>query len=187
MAGEVSGLGRGVRWSLAAAALGALAVGCKPKAESAAPSARQGLVFCAHQSQTVRGTGPYVVDCGETPKKDCLLTVTRCGGRVVGLLPPNALLVETSVFALAKMSTNGCFAAVRELLPQDKVAAGFVAGEATVTALTQTDRDALAAFVREKGAAILGGAGGRTAFRAKLTAELVKELAAKGEVRRIAP
>ena len=160
--------------------------GCKPKTRSSVASS--GLKFCAHQSQTKRGTALYVVTCGETNKIAGLKTIADCGARVVGSVSPDELLVETAVYALAKIYTNRCFSSVREWTPREKIAAGFAEGEATVTALTATDRERLVEFLKAKGVTPLDDSScGRMELRAKLTAALVKELAAKGEVRRIAP
>lgn len=177
---------RGLSFLVFCVALTAVLAGCKPKVQPAV--ARSGLRFCEHQTQTKRGTAPYVVTCGKMPKVDCLKIVAGSGARVVGSVSDRELLIETDVHALAKIYTNDCFAAVRECLPADKVAQGFAAGEATVTALSVADKERMVTFLEEKGVPAMDDLeGGRTVFRAKLTAALVKALAAKGEVRRIAP
>jgi len=179
-----------MRSLLATFCLGALALaGCEPEQAASRPAAGQGSGFCALQSPTARGTALYVVECGaSSSKKDGLLAASACGGRVIGSVSTNGLLVETSAHALARIRTNACFAAVRELEPRQKVAVGFVSGEATVQTLTSADRMRIAAFLEQRGVeALPDPEGGRNALRAKLTPRLVSELASRGEVRRIHP
>jgi len=166
----------------------AFLTGCGQREVAASHAKGTKSGFCSLQSRTARGTALYVVECGESSKKDCLLAASACGGRVVGSASTNALLVETSLLALSRMRTNSCFAAVHELEPRQKVAEGFVSGEATVQTLTSADRDRILAYLAQQG---VKGAedheGGRHALRACLTPELVSKLASRGEVRRIAP
>lgn len=175
---------------LAAVGVGAAVLsGCGPEQAASRLVAGQESGFCALQRKTARGTGLYVVECSaSSSKKDCLLAACACGGRVVGSASTNGLLVETSAHALARIRTNACFVAVRELEPRQKVAEGFSSGEATVQTLTSADRTRIVTFLEQRGVEVLPDPeGGRYAIRAKLTPQLVSELAARGEVRRIQP
>ena len=149
-----------------------------------------------NQSPTVRGTLPYVVVCAERADKMQRLAIEATGARVVGFFPPNAFQVEAGKDVLGKLSADSRFAAAVEFLPGDKVderlsavlRAGADAVEVAVLSLVPEDRDGLREYVTSRGGELLKGClSGPDSFRARIPAELVGELAKRGEVRWMEP
>ena len=145
-----------------------------------------------NQSPTVRGTLPYVVACAAQADKPLRLAIEAAGARVIGVLPPDAFLVEATAGSLRKLSADSRFAAATEFLPGDKIdgrlsdalRGGADPVEAAVVALAPEDRDVLRTYVTSCGGEILKGClNGADSFRARLPAALVEELAKRGEVR----
>lgn len=142
------------------------------------------LSLCAKQTATARGTAPFVVACAAGKKIECMTAVKTFGGRVIGPWRADALLVELNAVALARVKADGRFTAATELDPSEKVQAGFAGGEATVVALTEADVTRMTAFVEDNGGEILrAGPCSRTAFRARVPAELLVQLVKRGEIR----
>ena len=142
------------------------------------------LSLCTKQTATARGTAPFVVACAAGKKIECMTAVKTFGGRVIGPWRADALLVELNAVALARVKADGRFTAATELDPSEKVQTGFAGGEATVVALTEADVTRMTAFVEDNGGEILrAGPCSRTAFRARVPAELLVQLVKRGEIR----
>ena len=139
--------------------------------------------FGEHQSPSDRGTAPYVVALADgISKVDALLAIRACGARAICPRGSNAFLVETSVFALGKISQDARFASAAELLPQDKVPEGVAEGRVLVLPLAEADREGLLDFARREGMPV-DEAGEHGAFAVAVTADQLKSLIGRGDVR----
>ena len=140
--------------------------------------------FAQYQTPSARGTLPYLVICADSVSKAARKQVAACGARVVGIVPPRALLVETDEPSLAKMASAKDFAGACELMPADKVSADLASadGEVDVTLvpLAEADVSAVSNAVLAVGGRILATPAGRV--RAHLPPGQVGTLAARGDV-----
>ena len=140
--------------------------------------------FAQHQTPSARGTLSCLVVCAEPVSKAAREQAVACGARVLGVVPPRALVVETDEASLARIATNAVFAGAHELTPSDKVSADLASadGEVDVTLvpLASADVDAVSNAVVAVGGKILGVPDGRV--RAHLPAGKVGTLAVRGDV-----
>ena len=153
--------------------------------------------FCEHQTPSVRGTAAYALALADPARKPAALAAARASGaRVIGILPPNAILVETSAETLARLKSEPQFTAASEWLPADKIAASLATQladnpaeiDATVVALAAEDVETVVArVVAAGGARITGAPRGKTSALLRLPRSLVPELAASGDVRWLEP
>ena len=146
--------------------------------------------FAERQTPSARKTLPYVVVSELPVSPEIRARAAACGARVLGFMPVNALVVEAGEKALARLAEEPLFAAAYELEPGDKIQARVRARAAaggtvdiSVVPLMATDVPLLAAFVQEKGGAVLPAPGGGAALRARVPAALVEVLAGRGDVR----
>lgn len=174
------------------------ATGATPAADSFFPSAKAATSgvdavsrvnaaapFAAHQTPTVRGTAPYrIALANPAGKAAALMRIRRSGARVIGPYSPSELLVETSAWALARMADDNLFSGSREVLPDEKIAAGFAGGPAVIIALSGEDVPRIEAWVLERGGEIVAaGPRPRHSIVANIDLATARELAARGEVR----
>ena len=149
-------------------------------------SARFPKAFAQEQTPSARGTLPFLVFCAEPVTKAAREQVAACGARVVGVVPPRALLVEADEAALAKIASTATFAGACELAPADKIGvAGFTPADnavsVTLVPLADADVPSVSNAVVALGGQVLGTPSGRV--RARISPAQVPVLAARGDVR----
>lgn len=147
--------------------------------------------FAQSQAATQRGTAPYVLTLADgASKREAIMAVKTCGARVVGPHGPDAFLVETSIFALGKLSQDTNFVAAAELLPEEKVRDGFAGGRASIRMLSAADVGRCLDFLDQKGVRVCDAPdadGRRDRLEAEIPSEVLPELLKLGEVREVAP
>ena len=154
-----------------------------PASSSAAPR--------ANQAATVRGTKPYVLASSQKFVRPLRLAAEALGARTVGMQSANKLLIEADEAAVSRLRADGRFTSVDECLPSGKISPGLAAAiaggaksvEAAVVFLSPDDRARVTKTITAGGGEILKGClHGASSLRARIPAELVGELAARGEV-----
>jgi len=130
-----------------------------------------------------RGTAAYALACAVPVTRDVRARAASFGARVIGYLPRQALLVEAAPSAVSAALRDARFAGASAYLPADKVRAGVVEGEVTVTPLAECDRASLAAFVAAEGGSVcLSGPSRNGSFGATVSPGTLAALAERGDV-----
>ena len=130
-----------------------------------------------------RGTAAYALACAVPVTREVRAIAASFGARVLGYLPRQALLVEATPSAISAALSDPRFAGASPYLPSDKVRAGVRDGEVTVTPLAECDRAALAEFIAASGGSVcMSGPSLHGSFGATVSAEVLAELAGRGDV-----
>ena len=146
----------------------------------------------SNQTATVRGTKPYHLVSALPIEQSGRRAVEAMGARTLGFVSRNEMLVEAGPATCARLRADGRFTSVAEFTPGEKVSPalqamlkdGAESADVGIITLTEADRLAVIARIESRGGEILTGClnDGDT-FRAHLSARLVAELAASGDVR----
>ena len=146
--------------------------------------------FAELQAPSARRTVAYAVVSGPPVSQAVRDAASRCGARVLGFMPVNAVVVEAGEKALRRLSEDPLFVGACELGPQDKIqprvrekAAEAAWIDIAVVPLMATDVPLIGAFVKEKGGTVLSGDDGRAVLRARVPSAAVEALANRGDVR----
>lgn len=135
-------------------------------------------------SLSARGTCAYALQSATPVSASVRVRAAQAGARVLGYLPTDALLVEATPATVRALLATEAFSAAFAYQPSDKIQSGLIAGPVTVVPLAAEDRETLTGFVEENGGRILAAGPSRQgSFRAEVPADLLLQLAARGDVR----
>ena len=149
-----------------------------------------------NQTASVRGTKPFVLTSERSIQKSLRLAVEATGARTVGVLSRNSLLVEATPEVRARLAADKRFSSVTEFRPSSKLAPDLAemlakegaSVEVALLTLAEDDRLRVVEAVRASGGEILTGSlNDGNLFHARLTAEIVTDLVARGDVRWLEP
>ena len=141
-----------------------------------------------------RGTAAFVLVAAGRVTGEVRRRVARCGARVTGVIPPHGIVVEADAASLARLRTDGAFAAVEALTAADRMSAALKSTLAemgdddpvavTVVPLGIGDSAEIARHLAAKGVMPDEVSDkGRGLVRATVPARMAGELAARGDVR----
>ena len=159
---------------------------------AACPVSSAGAIPETNRTASVRGTKPFVLTSSSGFQKSLRRVAESLGARTVGVLSRNSLLVEADAATCRRLTADSRFSGLREFVPSEKIdedlvaqlAAGAKDVEVAVVTLSPADRLLVQGRIVSGGGEILKGClDDGDSFRAKLTAALVAELAACGDVR----
>ncbi len=153
--------------------------------------------FAEHQTPSSRGTIAVKVACAEPVIEKTRREIQALGGRVISYLPPQSLLVEADEAALQRLAQSQSFTQVQEVLPSrkvakrlvDRLAMGLTTCQVTIVPLALSDVPVLQSLLVAAQGSLLTRApteGGRL-IRATVSADLIRQLASRGDVQWIEP
>ena len=139
-----------------------------------------------------RGTAPFLVVSREKAVRAVRDRLAACGARVIGVMPPYGIVLEADLAAVRKIVSDGSFLAVETLSVADKMSgslkceieSGANDVSVIVVPLHKDDSPILEELLVAKGAKIRREvASDRGSVRADISANVVEELAERGDVR----
>ena len=133
---------------------------------------------------SVRGTAPYAVTSSSLDAARLARFLSDNGARVLECGPGAVAVVEASSRAVSAIRAGGVVS-LHALFPQDKVAAD-AGSRVRIVPLSSIDVGCVSGAVEAAGGRVLGAtSSGRPVVRAELSYRGVRELAGRGDVRRI--
>ena len=139
-----------------------------------------------------RGTAPFLVVSREKAVRAVRDRLAACGARVIGVMPPYGIVLEADLAAVRKIVSDGSFLAVETLSVADKMSGSLKCDiesgaddlSVTVVPLHKDDSHILEELLVAKGVKIRSEvASDRGSVRADVSADVVEELAKRGDVR----
>ena len=139
-----------------------------------------------------RGTSPFLVVSREKATRTVRDRIAACGARMTGVVPPYGIMVEADSDTLRNIAADGSFLAIETLSAADKMSgslkceieSGANDVSVTVVPLHKDDSPILEELLVAKGAKIRREvASDRGSVRADISANVVEELAERGDVR----